>query len=170
MIAVVSDAPERDAARLDVVPQDVEGFYRAVEPHVEKMSRVAARLGGVGERDDVVQAALLNAWRHRDQFDPSRGSLSAWLMAITRHEAQRMSRRLGRFIRPNSEVRDDTSADLIDLHEGIKRLSVRQRLAVDCYYVAGLTVGETATVMGCSEGTVKSTLADGRAQLRVSLR
>jgi DNA-directed RNA polymerase specialized sigma24 family protein len=33
----------------------------------------------------------------------------------------------------------------------------------------GLSVAETAAVMGCAEGTVKSTLADARARLRTLL-
>jgi RNA polymerase sigma-70 factor (ECF subfamily) len=37
---------------------------------------------------------------------------------------------------------------------------------VDCVYYAGLTVAETAAVMGCADGTVKSTLADARNRLR----
>jgi RNA polymerase sigma-70 factor (ECF subfamily) len=48
-------------------------------------------------------------------------------------------------------------------------LTARQRQAVDCLYFAGLTVAETAAVMGCAEGTVKSTLSDARARLRTLL-
>jgi RNA polymerase sigma-70 factor (ECF subfamily) len=33
----------------------------------------------------------------------------------------------------------------------------------------GLSVADTAAVMGCAEGTVKSTLADARAKLRAML-
>ena len=43
------------------------------------------------------------------------------------------------------------------------RLAPRQRLAIDCFYFVGLSLAETAAVMGCSEGTVKSTLSDARA-------
>jgi RNA polymerase sigma-70 factor (ECF subfamily) len=48
----------------------------------------------------------------------------------------------------------------------MEALSARQRLAVDCFYFADLSVADTAAVMGCSEGTVKSTLSDARARLR----
>ncbi|HEY7023410.1 MAG TPA: RNA polymerase sigma factor [Candidatus Limnocylindrales bacterium] len=165
---MVSDASDR--AHDHVIPGDVDGFYRAVEPYIAKMGRVAARLAGPGERDDVVQAALLNAWRHRIQFDPSRGLLSAWLMAITANEARRVSRRLTAIGRSNGTPAVEPSPDVIDLQQAMKRLARRQRLAVDCFYFAGLSISETAAVMGCAEGTVKSTLADARVQLRSLLR
>lgn len=167
---MVSDASDLDRPNEAVIPQDVEGFYRAVEPHIPKMTRIAARLGGQSERDDIVQAALLNAWRDRRQFDPHRGSLSAWLMAITAHEARRVVRRLARITQPTDQLAERGSAEILDLKAGIRRLSSRQRLAIDCYYLAGLSVAETAAVMRCSPGTVKSTLADARARLRTSLR
>jgi RNA polymerase sigma factor (sigma-70 family) len=55
---------------------------------------------------------------------------------------------------------------MADLETAIGRLSGRQRLAVDCHYFVGLSVAETAAVMGCAEGTVKSTLNDARLRLR----
>jgi RNA polymerase sigma-70 factor (ECF subfamily) len=53
-----------------------------------------------------------------------------------------------------------------DLTSAMASLSGRQRLAIDCFYFVGLGVTETAAVMGCSEGTVKSTLSDARHRLR----
>ncbi|TMK55831.1 MAG: RNA polymerase sigma factor, partial [Actinobacteria bacterium] len=45
-------------------------------------------------------------------------------------------------------------------------LPPRQRLAVELHYFVDLDVAETAAVMKCAEGTVKSTLADARERLR----
>jgi RNA polymerase sigma-70 factor (ECF subfamily) len=59
--------------------------------------------------------------------------------------------------------------DRIDLTHAVERLPPRQKLAVDCFYFVGLSVAETAAVMGCSEGTVKSTLSDARTRLRQAL-
>jgi RNA polymerase sigma factor (sigma-70 family) len=59
----------------------------------------------------------------------------------------------------------DTDARL-DVVRALSHLTARQRQAVDCVYFVGLTVVETAAVMGCAEGTVKSTLSDARSRLR----
>ncbi len=150
---------------------DVELFYDTVQPYVDKMGRVAARLGGLGNRDDIVQDALLQAWRSRHQFDPARGSLSAWLLAITAHQATKVRRRLARrlSVEPAAPMGSNLDQNL-DLRTALERLSPRERRAVDCYYFADLSVAETAAVMGCSEGTVKSTLSAGRDRLRSLLR
>jgi RNA polymerase sigma-70 factor (ECF subfamily) len=39
-------------------------------------------------------------------------------------------------------------------------------VAVNLYYYLGLPVAESAAVMGCTEGTVKSTLSAARSRLR----
>ena len=62
-------------------------------PHWEAMCAVATRLADAGERDDVLQNALLLAWRWRAQFDPARGSERGWLLAITANEARKSHRR-----------------------------------------------------------------------------
>ena len=154
------------AARLS---DDVGSFYSAIAPHVDKMRRVAARLSGVDNRDDVVQDALLQAWRARAQFDPNKGTLSAWLLAITAHRAGKVRQREPVVLSPvrQPEVGAD---DGIDLRTAVTRLAHRERLAVDCFYFADLSIAETAAVMGCSEGTVKSTLSSARERLRGLLK
>jgi RNA polymerase sigma factor (sigma-70 family) len=142
-----------------------EQFGAWVAPHVRAMCLLAERLTSDAERDDVVQEALVRAWTRRAQFDSARGTPSAWLMAITADQARRMRTRRRPLIGTLS-TRARPTDDALDLETAIGRLSPRQRLAVDCYYFVGLSVAETAAVMGCSEGTVKSTLNDARLRLR----
>lgn len=145
-------------------------FAAWVEPELSKMSRLAARLAPNADRDDVVQEALVRAWRKRDQYDQSRGTAATWLLAITADQARRARRRqrplalIGEIIVPGRSL-----DDRVDVEAAVARLSRRQKLAVDCFYFAGLSVAETAAVMGCSEGTVKSTLSDARKRLRLLL-
>lgn len=133
------------------------------------MIRLGARLGPKDAQDDIVQEALLRAWRHRGRYDSSRGSFSAWLMTIVANEAHRATARERRPV-VVAPYRDPASSDeRLDIDAALITLTPRQRLAIDCFYFAGLSVADTAQVMRCSQGTVKSTLADARGQLRRKL-
>ena len=148
-------------------PSSAAEFARWVEPHVRAMHRLVARLAPDVDADDAVQEALISAWRKRHRFDPSRGTPAAWLLAIAADQARQARRRA----RPTSLLGDvaarvRSTDDAVDLESAISSLPARQRLAVDCFYFAGLNVNETAAVMRCSEGTVKSTLSDARRRLR----
>jgi RNA polymerase sigma factor (sigma-70 family) len=151
-------------------PETPAAFATWVAPELERMARLAARLAPDADRDDIVQEALIRAWIKRRQFDPTRGMPGAWLLAITADQA----RRARRGIRPTTTLgeiagRVRSTDDRIDVEGAVRRLPPRQRLAVDCFYFVGLTVAETAAVMGCAEGTVKSTLSDARRSLRPML-
>lgn len=152
-------------ATLALVSCTPEQFGAWVAPHLRAMSLLAARLASDAERDDVVQEALVRAWTKRAQFDPGRGTPATWLLAITADQA----RRARRFRRPLLGALPATVRpieDELDLAHAVRALSGRQRLAVECFYFVGLGTAETAAVMGCSEGTVKSTLSDARHRLR----
>jgi RNA polymerase sigma-70 factor (ECF subfamily) len=68
------------------------GFTEWVRPHWTSMSRLAVRLAG-GGGEDVLQEALMLAWRKRDRFDPSKGSARNWLLALTADSARKYRRR-----------------------------------------------------------------------------
>ena len=152
-------------ATLELASATPEQFGAWTAPHLRAMSLLAARLASDAERDDVVQEALIRAWAKRGQYDARRGTPSAWLLAITADQARR-ARRGRRPLLGSLPGRVRPIDDELDLAHAISALSGRQRLAVDCFYFVGLDVAETAAVMRCSEGTVKSTLSDARKRLR----
>jgi RNA polymerase sigma-70 factor (ECF subfamily) len=139
------------------------------------MSRLARRLAPEADPEDVVQEALTQAWRKWAQFDPARGTPTTWLLAITADQARAARRtrvRRLRLVDENAAVPDVaavTHAADIDLDRAIGQLADRQQLAVQLHYFVGLGVDETAAVMQCSPGTVKSTLFDARTRLRMLL-
>jgi RNA polymerase sigma factor (sigma-70 family) len=57
-------------------------------------------------------------------------------------------------------------ASVVTVHAALATLTPRQRAAVVLRFFADLDVGTTATVMGCSTGTVKKLTARGIATLR----
>lgn len=148
---------------------DASAFADLVRPYMMAMTRLAARLGPTGAQDDVVQEALVRAWRKRSQYDARRGPLVNWLLAIVANEARRAGRSSMLPIRMERGASATELDGHVDVELAVRRLAPRQRLAIDCFYFARLSIAETAAVMGCSEGTVKSTLADARAKLRALL-
>ena len=164
-MVIVDDKPRRWHSAEMPRPESAS-FAAAVTPILPSMVRLAKRLADPAYADDIIQEALIRAWRHRRKFNPDRGTYRSWLFAIVANEARRPRRRLSRL---SSNVKDLGIApreDVLDLTAALPKLPKRQRLAIDCFYYAALTVDETAFVMGCSRGTVKSTLADARANLR----
>jgi RNA polymerase sigma factor (sigma-70 family) len=148
-------------------PSSADGFAEWVGPHLAGMRRLVARLAPEVDADDAVQEALVRAWRKRGQYDARRGTPAAWLLAIAADQARQARRRL----RPSTRLADVSARvrsadDAVDVEFAVATLPPRQRLAVDCFYFVGLSVVETAAVMRCSEGTVKSTLSDARQRLR----
>lgn len=148
-----------------------QAFAVWVQPHLSTMERLAARLVDADDRDDLVQETLLRAWRRWETYDPSRGEPLAWLLGIAYRQRRRFARRADR-LATGCEAREvavvQGSGDL-DLERAIERLSARQRVTVDLYYFVDLDVATIATVLGCAPGTVKATLHQARARLRVLL-
>lgn len=148
-------------------------FEERVREHLPAMWSLAWRLAG-DDAADVQQEALLQAWRTGTSYDPSRGSLRTWLLVIVADRCRKRARRLRARPRPvelpqHLPTRASDVEGRIDLDRAVAALPPRQRLAVELHYVVGLDVAETAAVMGCAPGTVKSTLFDARARLRAAL-
>ena len=163
------------AALTDVEPSpySTPAFREFVEPHWPMLERLARRLAPDGQADDVLQEALITAWRKRRQFDAARGTARTWLLAIVADKAQKAYRaayRRGRI--PDVEAQVAVSPDSparVDVRAAVAALAPRQRVAMTLHYYLGLSTAEAATVMSCSIGTVKSTLSDARHQLKKTL-
>jgi RNA polymerase sigma-70 factor (ECF subfamily) len=154
-VGVIGGPVAAEAAKLE--------FAARVGPHLAAMARLAARVAPATDRDDIVQEALLRAWRRWPTYDAERGALLSWLLAIVADQGRR-ARSRSRWVRLEgvSVAVTDPAAPAVlgdhDLERALRRLSGRQLLAIDLYYFVGL--------MGCAPGTVKATLHQARARLR----
>ncbi len=154
---------------------DPAGFAAWVGPSLVAMTRLARRLAPHADPDDIVQDALTRAWTKRAQYDPDRGTPTTWLLAIVADQARASRRTRVRWLRvvdDHADVPDAGAPDAetdVDLERAIAALAERQQLAVHLHYFVGLNVEESAAVMSCSAGTVKSTLFDARTRLRALL-
>jgi RNA polymerase sigma-70 factor (ECF subfamily) len=155
---------------------DAAEFAEWTRPSLLPMTRLARRLAPHADADDIVQDALARAWSKRHQFDSERGTPTTWLLAIVADQARASRRGRIRRLRVVDDSADfpetpapDADGTHVDLERAIQQLADRQQLAVHLHYFVGMTVEETAAVMGCSAGTVKSTLYDARTRLRALL-
>lgn len=178
MRAVVAEVgisdPHLDFARDD---RALEEAYRL---HGSTIYSYCSRAVGAERAADVTQEVFLTAWRRRDRFDPSRGSLIGWLMGITKHkllDAHRSSSRLRAVQDRVNEVIDldiapsgvDELADRLLVEEALCDLSDRARQAVEMAFWSDLTHTEIADAAGLPLGTVKSDIRRSLARLRVHL-
>ena len=157
----------------------VDAFVTALRPYLGDVAAAARRFAPREEADDVAQEALLAAWRYRSRFDPRKGSLRAWLVAIAVTESRKAWGRSLRRDRIAKELTDRSRSaagddlrpsgepeDFAALDAAIAELGRRQREVVGLYYFVDLPIDDVATALGISSGTVKSTLADAREQIR----
>jgi RNA polymerase sigma-70 factor (sigma-E family) len=121
--------------------------------------------------EDLLQTALTKAWFawNRIDGDPEpyvrrilvTSSVSWWRKRWT-HETP-----TGFVPEPGSDAAPPV--DVHDLMQALDRLPRRQRAVVVLRYVEDRTEADTAALMGCSVGTVKSQCAKALAKLRVDV-
>lgn len=147
-------------------------FAATLTEHRRVMFRFAVTLSSLDDAEDLVQDAMARAWRKRGQFDPDRGSLRSWLLAIVADQARSRWRRRQPIWEPiDPDVITASAADelSVDVAREVAALPPRQRAAVILHYFVDLAVEDVATLMGCASGTVKSTLHDARKSLAQAL-
>ncbi|MEU3217521.1 sigma-70 family RNA polymerase sigma factor [Streptomyces sp. NPDC006971] len=116
--------------------------------------------------EDLLQETLVRAWQHPEAFDAPYASMRPWLFTVARRlaiDARRSSQS-----RP-AEVSDvvleatvgehdtaEATVAALDVREAVRALSPEHRAVLVQMYFRGLSVGETAEVLGIPAGTVKS--------------
>ena len=137
--------------------------------------------------EDVTQEVFLFLMREGHVFDPARGSVSAFLMGVARNHVLRRLRveqllaPLGDdsdddppFLHPSSDLcplDDLTRAETIEsVRKAVLSLPSKYREVVVLCELQDISYGETAEILGCAIGTVRSRLHRARALLLDKLR
>ncbi|MER7363886.1 RNA polymerase sigma factor [Nonomuraea wenchangensis] len=167
----------------EAITRSLDGDLNAYEALVARYSALAHRtaylLGAGDEAEDVVQEAFVKAFRHLPGFRRE-SPFRPWLLRIVANETHNLTRSRGR--RAELALRLGAAADerAPDDPEGsavatdrrarllaaVRTLPERERQAVVCRYFLQLTEAETAQVLDCPVGTVKSSTHRGLARLR----
>ena len=126
---------------------------------------------------DLVQDTLVKAYQHWPRVRQA-DSPDAYVRRILLNEARGRWRRRERAVPVPRfpEGREPVAPDAADeiarragLRQALLALPLRQRATVILRYMEGMSERETATVLGCSEGTVKSQSARALGTLRTFL-
>jgi RNA polymerase sigma-70 factor, ECF subfamily len=137
------------------------------------VAAVALVSGSRPAAEDAVQEALLRAWA-RSEKGQEIESMEAWVTTVALNLARSALRRLRAERRTArldpAVVGEAPNADRIDVDRALSTLPRRQREVAVLRYYLQLDTRDVASVLGLSEGTVKSTLSRARAALAVALR
>jgi RNA polymerase sigma-70 factor (ECF subfamily) len=171
---------ERIDVRLlaEIVAGDEQAFvelYRRRHQDVYRFAFAMARSRSFAE--DVLQEVFLNVLENASRFDVAKGSVRAWLFGCARYvtlDRFRLERRWTDALPPDGVALDGDERLFADqrierLHAAIARLPVEYREALVLCELQELSYAETAAVLGCPVGTVRSRLHRGKALLAAML-
>ena len=170
----------------------VQELTDVIASHSLRFRRIAlGHLGNAADAEDAVQDALLSAVTHVHQFR-GQAKMSTWLMTIVINSARMKLRRRSPQVqvaldepwsKQNLSPADTVSDTRPDPEEVYRkrqiaetlahatlRLSPTLRTTFRLRHVDGLSIRETAQLLGVPTGTVKARLARARMRLRQVLQ
>lgn len=136
-------------------------------------------MGDHGLAEDVLQTSYLKVLDGRARFD-GRSAFRTWLFSVIRHTAADSWRSAWRRLRRSLTAEDertlrfeetalrsgDSDLDLLAAAEALKQLPKRQAQVLSLMYGHGMTVRESADVLGISQGSAATHLHRGKKRLR----
>ena len=173
-----------------------EGDETALAPLVEKYKRMVYRLAmqitkNHADADDVMQETFIKVYRSIRTFRKD-AAFETWIYRITVNEALNFVKRRERqresaletapeaeyeaTMRYRTQLANDphVQAEKAELRHhvttAVNSLSLKHRTVVILHEFEGLTHAEIASILNCSEGTVRSRLHYARKKLRTLLK
>ncbi len=143
-----------------------------VQSRYAELLRTAYLLAGSShEAEDLVQTALLRAMRRWERIDDPLPYIRRTIVNLYLNSLRRRTRELVTTLLPERPVRDATDRIVArsTLWPALRALPRRTRAVIVARYWLDLSEAETAQLLGCSTGTVKSTASRGLSRLRETL-
>ncbi len=161
---------------------DQSAFKQLYDLQSARLYGLALRLTrDTGMAADALHDAMLQAWQRASRYDPSLGSVDAWLIGLVRYRSIDLLRKFGRE-RPGFDGETDepdtdpdplerlmTRDDGAALHRCLDELDGRYRRVVLLSFMDGLSHTELAEQLRTPLGTVKSWIRRGLIGLRECL-
>jgi RNA polymerase sigma factor (sigma-70 family) len=155
---------------------DAEEFAGAFARHQPALLTFAVALGAGGAAEDVVQEAMLRAWKRRGDFPG--GPPRAWLMAVTRnlvtdHHRSRARRenheaRLARDASPQADISGPVT-DAVAVRAAVAALPRKHQDVIGAVYLRDLPLADAARALGVPHGTVRTRASRALAAMRAGV-
>ena len=173
-----------------------EGDETALAPLVEKYKRMVHRLAmqitkNHEDANDVMQETFIKVYQSIHTFRQE-AAFETWVYRIAVNEALNFVKRRERRRESSLETTDESEFNTETLRKAemnnnpeiqaekaelrhwvtkaVNSLSLKHRIVVILHELEGLTHAEIASILNCSEGTVRSRLHYARKQLRSLLK
>ena len=182
---MVSRPPPTEAALVARARRgDAVAYEALVRAHQDIAFRTACLFAGsAADAEEAAQEAFVKAWRALPRFRPD-APFRPWLLAIVANEARNRRRAAGRRAglalraaqeRVSGDAAPSPEAALLaggerrELLAALGALDERDRAVIACRHLLDLSERETAEVLGCRPGTVKSRLSRALGRMRAEL-
>ena len=166
-----------------IARRDESAMAEVMRRHRAPVLAFARRLvGDAGRSEEIAQEVFLRLWERSDGFDAQRGTLRAFLLAIThgraldvmRSDAARFARERRDALRtrspePGVESRVVARSVADAVQNALAQLPDVERRAVELAYFGGHSYRAVAALLDEPEGTVKGRIRSGLAKLRAAL-
>jgi RNA polymerase sigma factor (sigma-70 family) len=180
----------RNLGRLEHLPDDALvtamalGESAAAEVFVRRFERRVYGLAVSITRDrslaeDVAQQAFVRAWRFAGGYEAGRGTVTAWLLRITRNQAiDAVTARRPEPVDPDELFDVDLSDpadravvtdDVARMHRELATIPTEQRRAVVLASIGGRSMAEIAEIEQVPVPTVKTRVRLGMQRLRTAM-
>ena len=141
---------------------------------------IAVRVQNRADAEDLTEQVFLKALESSPSFRWRGAPVSAWLFRIARNQVidfRRMDKSKRMLPVDESLVSDaiepeeaaEQSSDIQLVIEAVGQLTQSQRAVIELRFAGGLSIAETAKVMGKSQGAVKALQHSAMSELRKTL-
>jgi RNA polymerase sigma-70 factor (ECF subfamily) len=160
---------------------DTKALAELYDRHAPMLYGLALRIvGRAADAEEVLQDTWVHAWKRAETWEPGRGTVTAWLLTLTRSRAidrirSVASRRRAEAAAPPPDApadRDEPAMNVADrqrqdqMSAAMAALTPSQRQVLELGYFGGLSQSEIAARLGAPLGTVKSWTRQGLMRLR----
>ncbi len=136
------------------------------------LAYVHRRTGDVHVTEDLVADVFVDVARSLPKYIDRGVPIRVWLLRITSNAVNRRQRRQRPWITLKVEPAVEDAGpgeENAELRRAFLSLSTRFQDVLALHHFEGCSTQETAQILGCREGTVRSRLVRGRAKLKVKL-